>query len=216
MTRSLLRWALILSGVCLLPIAVIRAQPYDDSELRAFLTPPDGCPVPCFMGLRPGVTTTGEALAILGNHEWVKDLGDINLDDFPDPSNIPISSASWRWNSLGPQWLSSTGRYMDGLNGSFWVEDGKVVSLEMDTSIHIGDLILVFGIPDKTAVLSYDGLSGDRVYDYSAWYRDEGIIMSTSGMCPFTSLYMRPVMIRFQEHAPEFSESDTLHPGCRR
>jgi hypothetical protein len=29
-------------------ILLIHLQPYDDSDLRAFLTPPDGCPAPCF------------------------------------------------------------------------------------------------------------------------------------------------------------------------
>ncbi len=57
--------ALLLSGLFLLPVLLIRAQPYDDGGLRAFLTPPEDCPAPCFMGIRPGVTTTEEALEIL-------------------------------------------------------------------------------------------------------------------------------------------------------
>ncbi len=55
-------------------IGIIRAQPYDDSELRAFLTPPSGCAMPCFMGIRPGVTTADEAIAILEAHEWVSNV----------------------------------------------------------------------------------------------------------------------------------------------
>lgn len=37
-------------------ILLIHAQPYDDSELRAFLTPPETCSAPCFMGIQAGVT----------------------------------------------------------------------------------------------------------------------------------------------------------------
>ena len=64
MIRVYLTLASVLLGLLFAAAAVIRAQPYDDSELRAFLTPPEGCPAPCFMGIRPGVTTREEALTI--------------------------------------------------------------------------------------------------------------------------------------------------------
>jgi hypothetical protein len=57
----------VLSALC---IVLTRAQSYDDSEVRIFLTPPDGCPAPCFMGIRPGVTTLEEATAILSAMGW--------------------------------------------------------------------------------------------------------------------------------------------------
>ncbi len=69
--RSLCRAALLLSVVFLLPVLLIRAQPYDDSDLRAFLTPPEDCPAPCFMDIRPGMTTAEEAVSILDAHPWV-------------------------------------------------------------------------------------------------------------------------------------------------
>ena len=45
---------LTLLPVLLLTVALllIRAQPYDDHELRALLLP-EGCPAPCFMGEDP-------------------------------------------------------------------------------------------------------------------------------------------------------------------
>lgn len=56
-------------------LLLIHAQPYDDSQLRAFLTPPEGCPAPCFMGIRPGITTVragGEQLLHSASIEHVR------------------------------------------------------------------------------------------------------------------------------------------------
>lgn len=83
MTASLLRFAcvtiILLSGIML----VIHAQPYDDHELRALLMP-EGCEMPCFMGIRPGVTTVDEAVKILENSGWVNPIdgavGELDLN----------------------------------------------------------------------------------------------------------------------------------------
>jgi hypothetical protein len=56
MTNTLLKVALALIITIAIPLLFIHAQAFDDSELRAFLTPPEGCPAPCFMGIRPGET----------------------------------------------------------------------------------------------------------------------------------------------------------------
>jgi hypothetical protein len=64
MTCAFLRLSLPLILLFTAALAVIRAQPYDDHELRELLLPA-GCPAPCFMGIRPGVTTVEEAVKIL-------------------------------------------------------------------------------------------------------------------------------------------------------
>ncbi len=52
-------------GLCLMPILLIRAQPFDDSHLyRLFESPPD-CAQPCLLGIQPGVTSITEAQTIL-------------------------------------------------------------------------------------------------------------------------------------------------------
>jgi len=56
MTYLLLKFTLPLIVLMALPLLLIHAQPYDDSDLRAFLTPPVGCLAPCFMGIQPGLT----------------------------------------------------------------------------------------------------------------------------------------------------------------
>jgi hypothetical protein len=72
--RFHLKFALVITTLCTLTLAAIRAQPYDDSELRAFLLPPEGCAAPCFMGIRPGVTTGDEAIAILERTGWIAQM----------------------------------------------------------------------------------------------------------------------------------------------
>ena len=48
-------------------IVVVRAQPFDDGGLRDQLLSPT-CTVPCFLGIRPGVTTREEAILLLRAH----------------------------------------------------------------------------------------------------------------------------------------------------
>jgi hypothetical protein len=49
----LLKPALLLTLIFTLPIAAIRAQPYEDRVTPILID--DDCPSPCFMGIRPGV-----------------------------------------------------------------------------------------------------------------------------------------------------------------
>ncbi len=53
MPRFYLRLILIPIALFTLVLIVIHAQPYDDHELRELLLP-EGCPAPCFMGIRSG------------------------------------------------------------------------------------------------------------------------------------------------------------------
>src|SRR3954452_886073 len=75
-------------------LLLIHAQPYDDHELRQLLLP-DGCPAPCFMGIRPGVTTIEEAGRILEASEWAKDV-----------QNGPFDLI-WRWSNRKPDWIGA-------------------------------------------------------------------------------------------------------------
>lgn len=71
MPRFYLRLILIPTSLFTSILLVIRAQPYDDHELRDLLLP-EGCPAPCFMGIRPGVTTFDEAMIMVHASGWVE------------------------------------------------------------------------------------------------------------------------------------------------
>lgn len=144
MFRLILRPILLLTLLAVLPIFVIRVQPYDDSELRAFLTPSDGCPAPCFMGIRPGVTTIAETVAILRAHERVNEfwLDERNFVHF-----------TWNWSGKQPALINAnhTGRVR------LIPGHDKVESITIDSNIRIGDLYLLLGLPEKVTIERLEG-----------------------------------------------------------
>ena len=71
----ILRFVVGLTLLFLLPMALIMMQPIHDSPLREFLTRPDSCRAPCFLGVRPRSTTIDEAVEMLQSnaaigHMW--------------------------------------------------------------------------------------------------------------------------------------------------
>jgi hypothetical protein len=69
-----LKFGIFLSLLLGMVVGVIRAQPYDNAHVADFFTPPDNCLIPCFMGIRPGITLIGEASTILRWQGWQQDI----------------------------------------------------------------------------------------------------------------------------------------------
>jgi hypothetical protein len=160
--------------LCALAVGAIRAQPREDAAMRAMLTPPAGCAPPCFLGIRPGVTTRDEALAILRVHPWVKDL----MDD--------TTGISWRWRDI-PQ----LGSLPDGspstpfLAGILYKGD-KVDRISMDTSIMWGDFLLLFGSPDQVSIENIRAPSV-AYHLFGAVYNAQHFEIQTMTQCPINS-----------------------------
>jgi len=172
MKYPLLKLALLLSLLFALCIALIRAQPYDDSELRAFLTPPDGCPMPCFMGIRPGGTTADEAVAILEAHEWVGSL--------ERHSNITVT-----WSGAQPHWLPDTRPLQIIIN------DHIVRRVFVPTNIHLGDVWLALGPPARLFRLE----SLDNLGSFNMAYPFGMIGFTVRGSCSMRSIWMSSTFI---------------------
>ncbi len=146
--RPLLTSASLLTLLFTACIGLIRAQPYDDSELRAFLTPPEGCPMPCFMGIRSGlsndVATMDEAIAILEKHNWV---GELDFQYAPT-DEIPTGTIQWTWSGSQPTIIN------DKRLGRIQVEDlnydgmPTVTLVEIPTRITFGQVYLLLGQPE--------------------------------------------------------------------
>ncbi len=94
MTNFYLRLVLLPIVMLTVVLLVIRSQPYDDHELRELLLP-SNCPAPCFMGIRPGVTTVEEAVKLLEASDLVKDVKNETVGIY------------WRWDKLNPNWINS-------------------------------------------------------------------------------------------------------------
>jgi hypothetical protein len=136
MIRLLVRPMLASVFVFAALVGVIRAQPYDDSELRAILTPLD-CPMPCFMGIRPGVTPIEEAVMILTAHEWATDVR-----VFYNRGGR-LYQAQWAWSGQQPA-------FIDGSKLSYiYAQDGIVETINTETTVPFGNLWLILGTPDR-------------------------------------------------------------------
>lgn len=202
MTRLLWRWALLLSGLLLLPVLLIRAQPYDDSGLRDFLTPPEGCPAPCFMGIRPGVTTVEQLLTILRQHPWAKpgSADEWRAAYATDPVLI------WEWGEAAPDWIDRRE------NGYVKFIDERVDTLIIGTKLYWGEVVLVMGRPDQyrwNAVYADAASVSSYVYPYEGWYADSAILMVAYRRCRRSRVYGTLVHLQFQAAMPDLSTTSS-------
>jgi hypothetical protein len=105
MLRTLLK---LTAGLILLTTALIlltlpmaeRSRSVARQQLDSLLITA-GCEAPCFMGIRPGVTTLAEARALLAAHPWVRGI---------EPGGFPVTfSLTWRWSGQQPESINSAG-----------------------------------------------------------------------------------------------------------
>ena len=182
MTRFLFKLSLPLTFIFIVPLLLIHAQPYDDSELRAFLMPPDGCPAPCFMGIQPGVTTVDEAIAILESHEWVERVFITSYN------KVGIYRVEWRWSSSASPLLEQEHKPRSG--GRLLADNGIVQYMELLTSIRSGEAWLLWGTAENyTALLQTGGpIGGPKPpKPITSIYRNIINIVWTD--CPYSNQY---------------------------
>ena len=148
LTRLLCKMSLSFSLLFCVLLLLIHAQSYDDSEFRVFLIPADDCPSPCFMGIRPGTTTLGDAVAILQSHKWVKTV----LASAPDPR--ASQHIYWQWRDDAPLFVQS-GKLRNG--GTLYVQQGIVQNIDVMTGIPLGTAWLRWDAPEKYTSLTQTG-----------------------------------------------------------
>ena len=187
LARLLWRWALLLSGLFLLPVLLIRAQPYDDGGLREILPPPEGCPAPCFMGLRPGAMDVQTAAAILDKHPWVQ------RTESPLIYRTTFQ-LSWLWSAQVPAWL-------DPQFFAFVVlDDEQLTMLYLRTKLSRAELLLALGRPDQYRL----EITPNMGYEYEAWYSALDLYVLAVGDCEdIRATYAWPVVLFFQPEPPE-------------
>lgn len=179
MTRTYfkLMLPLMLSGV--LALLLVRAMPYDDTTLRAFLTPPMDCAAPCFMGIQLGVTTIDEAVVLLEAHEWVRELRHFGRD------------VSWQWSGQEPD-------YIDGKRTAWLLGyEGVSSSIKIGTTIRLGDIWLHTS-PESSLVFS-DLSAAPPFSVYRASSPHYALVFSLDTSCPPESLWRRAVNFTFQQ-----------------
>jgi len=176
---ALLRASVFLTLLFAACIGLIRAQPYDDSHLRAFLAPPADCAMPCFMGIRPGATTMNEARHILETHEWV---GQVHEGIFTEGSTAS-GWIYWLWSGQQPEFLQTD----EGPGDFIRIEHGIVKSVSVYTSIPLGTVWLRYGQPTHGTVDVVTITAGNRyevrMLSLSA-YSDLGLEVTSYPPCP--------------------------------
>lgn len=110
-------------------IGLIRAQPYTPGQLDAFLTPPEHCPAPCFLGVRPRFMTVQQALAVLRANENTRQ---VHVD------------ASFSDQTIYWHWVSDPDAYR---RYAFNAQDNIVIRPVLPYDLTLGEAQLVLGKP---------------------------------------------------------------------
>lgn len=186
--RLTTKLALLVALFMAIPIALIRLQPYDDSELRAFLNPPEGCSAPCFMGIRPRVTSIDEAVRLLEAHSWAQSVT-VDYIYLDATTRYPVQ-VYWEWSGQQPSLINDAG------NRALWLFSRDVVSIDVDTRIAMGELILALGKPDNEH-MDYSLDEAGCSFVYNGWYQPLDLTVMATDSCPAGSLYRNKVSLRW-------------------
>ncbi len=187
MLTLLLRLILLLSAGWLLPIAIIRAQPYDDRDLRTLLTPPD-CPVPCFLGIQPGVSSSADALTILSQRPDVHSVR--NELNYSRPELT--ESIYWEWDN------TESNRFEPNTTGEIHIAGDRVRRIGVDSRIALGDLWQTFGPPQTTTLLFSPRLANGIVF-YEGVYPDERLRLALLIPCPPRDFWWHTVIFTWSD-----------------
>jgi hypothetical protein len=160
-------------------VGLIRAQPSGDDALQGLLSE-DACSLPCFMGIRPGLTNTQEAVRLLEGHEWVESVTQHIWFGGPNRSLY-----SWSWSGLQPAFVN------DALPGVFSTRDNIVAVLQVPTTIALGDFWLL-NRPQHSLIAREPGR-----LSYRAIYLGGALQIETMLVCPLKlgDFWRAPVLI---------------------
>ncbi len=142
MTQQVLRITLFLNGLIVMMILALRLLPNDDASIRTLLLPPDGCPAPCFMNIRAGVTDSTEAARIIAKHVWAQQPPFFmrSLDD------MYTRYVLWQWSGQQPSGINIRRQ------GKMQTYKNQAVGVIVDTTLPLGAVWLVLGATDKGTV----------------------------------------------------------------
>ncbi len=195
MTYLHLRLALIPLVLFTLVLLLIRLQPYDDRDLRQLLLP-DGCPMPCSMGIRPGVTTMDEAFGILKANSWIAEL------------RQNAGTIQWAWSDLSPAIVDRNTRgYVQHSNMPN--ELCCVGSVKFNSRFTLGDLYFLLGDPPRTNLIRGPTAAYALV---SISYVDQSIRLFTTVGCPINKqLYWQAKLETYVESRSLYNREGGLH-----
>jgi len=144
-------------------VGLVHLQPQDLNPLFALVQPPENCATPCWQGIRPGVTTADEAIAVLEAHPWIADMTSV------------ANAVTWRWNGAQPFPANRD----DG--GSLGISGEVVSTITLETAARLGDLWLLLDQPEQGAFF-YLGTVG-LPQGYMVKYRNNHVTVLAEVNC---------------------------------
>lgn len=183
MNAFAIRIALPLTLLFAACIGLVHAQPYDDHALRELFTPPDGCPMPCFMSIRPGVTTAEDAATILRAHEWVSEATVL----YNRSGQIYV--IQWSWSGTQPRLVDTSKQ------AHLYARDNIVTSITAPTTVPFGDIWLTLGKPDRGGA----GGNASSVLFQNVGYLSRSVSAQSMIACParMQTVMATPVELTF-------------------
>ena len=176
--RIMLLPVLLLTVVLML----ISAQPYDNHELRRVLLP-DDCSMPCFIGIRPGVTTVEDTVKLLAASKWV---GEIDNDIIDNQQGF----IRWDWSDQKPSWISGNTK------GKIWVTAQRVKTITIYSDFRLGETTLVLGFPEGELVDPTQDRGGQSSL-YTAFYNQKGLLLRIWQPCKVVEPFLGHVIVTF-------------------
>jgi hypothetical protein len=171
MSQLLLRLALLLTVGFVMYMLILHVQPYDSGDLHALTEPPEDCPAPCLLGIRPYSTTVDEALALLGSNPWIE-----RIDARLTPNGSDEGTRVITWSGKQPTLIDTRADSLLSTCGDV------VCGVSIPTTMELGTLLLAFGQPDSATIRSIpDGLS--LMIVYTASYDGMQLTIRSAGIC---------------------------------
>ena len=163
-------------------LLLIHAQTHDDHELRQILLS-DDCLAPCFMGIRPGVTTSKDALTLLKTHSWI---AAVNTTD-----GEKLDQIWWTWNQNAPDILKSAPiNPTFPVNGEVHSNSELVSSIRFRPNLTLGDIVLAMGLPPASqfvfgGIILIPNQSVPAIITLE--YEKDGFWATGTAKCPYTA-----------------------------
>lgn len=143
----------------------IRAQPYENREVRAFLLGHD-CARPCFMGIQPGVTTPQQALHQLRSSELISRVG----------VSESLETMAWFWDEKRSNLMD-----VSQIPALFYDRD-QISSIRVYTRIKLGDLLLQLDPTDSQRVAMRQ-TTPFTSYNVDLYYVGKGYVLNAIVNC---------------------------------
>jgi hypothetical protein len=201
-------------------LLVITAQP-SENPARAFFDA-DDCPMPCWHGIRPGITPRAEAEAMLAAHPWIELSQTADLPDVPYSGTYDL----WLWAAAFPFPIPINRpdiRFTDGVIGYLdrrrEGEIARVGGIEMTTGLRLGDVWRLLGAPRSIASEGYVGSPGNRLHEIRFFTFDDLNIQATAYQsCPISlhSLLNSPVTLQLSPNPVPAYRAEPILPTLYR